>query len=321
MLTKVSIIIASYNAEDYLEKCLLSCIRQTYSEIEILVIDDGSSDKSAVIANEMGKIDHRIRTVVKKNEGLVKTRKVGFNISEGDYIFFLDCDDYIELNAIETLVLNASENNSDLIIGGSLYEDESGNPITSWISSFNGTSRTEYLKSFFMSDIQPNIWGRLISKDKYKIVDVPDHYTGGEDIIANTMLICKNETIKITTTEEVLYHYLVRKKSLTNTFAPEEFLDFTKEIEKILLDSGLEKEVFDEWSQFMIKVAWRRYLRKGGRYYLKDKAYVDHIYQKYYNHTKGNLSISEKTELILYRFNPTAGRYFSRIFSRLNLIK
>ncbi|MBR3802122.1 MAG: glycosyltransferase family 2 protein [Clostridia bacterium] len=111
----VSVIIPVYNVEDYLCECVDSVINQTYKNLEIILVDDGSTDSSGKICDDYAEKDERIRVIHKNNSGPSKTRNVGLEHAKGKYIFFLDSDDYIELNALEMLVQAAETNDADLV--------------------------------------------------------------------------------------------------------------------------------------------------------------------------------------------------------------
>ena len=95
---KVSVIVPIYNAEKYLNKCLESIIGQTYKNLEIILVDDGSSDNSPIICDAWAQIDSRIRVIHKKNGGVSSARNAGIDLAQGDYIGFVDADDWIEPN-------------------------------------------------------------------------------------------------------------------------------------------------------------------------------------------------------------------------------
>ena len=94
----ISIIVPIYNVELYLEKCIESIINQTYKDIEVILINDGSTDKSGIICDKYAKIDDRIIVLHKENGGVSSARNKGLDIAKGDYIAFVDPDDYIEPN-------------------------------------------------------------------------------------------------------------------------------------------------------------------------------------------------------------------------------
>lgn len=113
-MCKVSVIVPVFNVEKYLRQCIESLIEQTLTDIEILLIDDGSPDSSGEICDEYAKSDSRIRVFHKENEGLSLTRKFGVSKASGEYICFLDSDDYARSDFLESLYLAISENNADL---------------------------------------------------------------------------------------------------------------------------------------------------------------------------------------------------------------
>ena len=100
---KVSIILPVYNCETYLNRCLDSLLNQTFENIEIIAINDGSTDRSLEILDIYAKNDNRIKVINKKNTGVSDTRNIGLDESKGDYIVFVDSDDWIELNMIEDM--------------------------------------------------------------------------------------------------------------------------------------------------------------------------------------------------------------------------
>lgn len=113
---KVSVIIPAYNVEKYLEECLLSVINQTLKDIEIIIINDGSTDKTHDIINLYKKRDIRIISIDKKNEGQSIARNIGLSISSGEYIYFMDSDDYIEINTLEECYRKSKNEDLDFVL-------------------------------------------------------------------------------------------------------------------------------------------------------------------------------------------------------------
>ncbi len=114
----VSVVVPIYNTEKYLEQCIESLINQTYRNIEILLIDDASPDKCPEICDSWQKKDQRIKVIHKQNEGLGMARNTGINNSQGDYILFVDSDDYIDTRLIEEAVTEAKNNNAEIVCYG-----------------------------------------------------------------------------------------------------------------------------------------------------------------------------------------------------------
>ena len=115
MDVKVSIIVPVYNVASYLDACLSSCVNQTFCDIEIIVVNDGSTDESPRIIEKYAGQDDRIKVITKENQGLIYARKSGLEAACGEYVFHLDGDDYIEVNAIELLYNKAVGSNADYV--------------------------------------------------------------------------------------------------------------------------------------------------------------------------------------------------------------
>lgn len=115
MNPKVSIVIPTYNVEKYLKRCIESIINQTLDEIEIIIVNDGSTDMSGKIADELSKIDSRIIIINQENKGLSGARNTGLNAARGEYIAFIDADDWIEMQAIETMYKYAKDNDCEVV--------------------------------------------------------------------------------------------------------------------------------------------------------------------------------------------------------------
>ena len=106
---KISIIVPVYNVETYLQCCVDSLLHQTLKEIEIILVDDGSPDNSPAMCDEFAKHDDRVKVIHKKNEGQGYARNSGLEIAAGEYIAFVDSDDYVELNAYENNIKNKTD--------------------------------------------------------------------------------------------------------------------------------------------------------------------------------------------------------------------
>lgn len=128
----ISIIVPVYNTENYLEKCLYSLVNQTYKNIEIIIVDDGSPDNSMNIIQKFVLADNRVKVISQKNQGLSGARNTGMNNTNGDYIMFIDSDDWIEIDTCEKAI-NASEKyNADVV-------------FWSYIKEFSNSQKDNYL--------------------------------------------------------------------------------------------------------------------------------------------------------------------------------
>lgn len=125
----ISVIVPIYKVEDFLHKCVDSIINQTYQDLEIILVDDGSPDNCGYICDEYAKKDSRIKVIHKKNGGLSDARNAGMDIATGDYISFIDSDDYIEENMYECMLNNLITENADICICGYKVVDYDGKII------------------------------------------------------------------------------------------------------------------------------------------------------------------------------------------------
>ena len=161
----ISIIVPIYNVAQYLSKCVDSVLLQSYKDLEILLVDDGSTDKCPSICDEYTKKDDRITVIHKTNGGLSDARNAGIKIAHGEWIFFLDADDWVEQNAIETLYCFARENDCDIVQGNFYYayKDYLLYRFESSMESRNHIlNRNEAMKELVVNERVKNFaWGKL----------------------------------------------------------------------------------------------------------------------------------------------------------------
>lgn len=163
----VSIIIPVYNVEQYLEQCIESAMEQTLKSIEIILVDDGSTDNSGYLCDNFAKVDNRIKVIHKKNGGLSDARNHGAKVAKGKYIYFLDSDDWIEKYAIESLYEFGEKNDLDLILFDSRVVDENGNDCLDPLHTMRYYRINEYNGVFS----GPTLFSKMISnKEHYSSV-------------------------------------------------------------------------------------------------------------------------------------------------------
>ena len=214
-MSKISVIIPVYNSEAYLNKCVDSILYQTISDIEIILIDDGSTDRSSQICDKYAKIDNRIKVFHNENIGLVESRKFGINIATSEYIFFLDSDDYIPQNALSKLQEAATDTNADIVKGAMAIMDETGFQTNKWC--YNLTSKATISgKDFIYNMIAKYFWclaGTLIKKELFYNITYPN-ISIGEDLIFMLQLAIRSA--KVSYIDETVYCYIRHNSSMTN---------------------------------------------------------------------------------------------------------
>ena len=135
-MPKISIIVPIYNAEKVLKRCVDSILNQSYKNFELILINDGSKDKSIDIINEYKEKDERIKVIDNKNKGVSETRNIGIKTSKGEYIQFIDADDFIDPYMIEETLKEIEKNKADSVITGLYLDIESENEIKSSKQTF-----------------------------------------------------------------------------------------------------------------------------------------------------------------------------------------
>ncbi|MDU2552528.1 MAG: glycosyltransferase family 2 protein, partial [Staphylococcus epidermidis] len=115
-MSEISIIVPVYNVENYLKKCVESILSQTFTDFELLLVDDGSTDSSGEMCDELKRLDERIKVIHKENGGLSSARNAGIDVAKGKYLTFVDSDDYIDTHMLEVLYKNMVHEDADLSI-------------------------------------------------------------------------------------------------------------------------------------------------------------------------------------------------------------
>ena len=206
-MNKVSIIIPAYNAEKTIAKCLESLINQTYQNLEIIVINDGSKDNTAKIIKEYQ--DKRIIFINQSNSGIGTTRNKGIDKSTGDYIMFVDSDDYLALNCIEKLVNNAHKNKSDLVVYNYILKTNTQD-LKITIPKFNPTKIEDNPDLLLNINLSP--WNKLYHKTLFKNNRFVTNLKY-ED--APTVVEAFLEAKKISYEPDYLYYYIMQSTGET----------------------------------------------------------------------------------------------------------
>ena len=186
-MKKISVIIPVYNAEKYLTKCLNSIVNQTYTNLEIILVNDGSKDSSLNICYEYKKKDDRIKVINNDNHGASYSRNCGISISTGEYIMFIDADDYIENNFIERLITCNEYETYDLFI--SCYTDFYDKNIFKEKKLIDENILTFDLKKDYLNIVKylRTPWGKIYKLNiiKENNIKFPEDYITAEDQIFN----------------------------------------------------------------------------------------------------------------------------------------
>lgn len=214
----VSVVIPVYNVSRYLPECLESVMRQTYRNLDIVVIDDGSTDGGGKICDRFARKDVRIRVFHTENRGLSAARNHGIVNARGDYVAFVDSDDWIEANMIETLMKAMIQNNADIAAAWYIMEYKGGRPVA---PSADGSMRIfrgeEILYAFINLPVANAVWNKLYRIGLFKDIRFPEG-RNYEDIATTwkRMKFLSENGGTLALLSARLYHLRMRKSSISH---------------------------------------------------------------------------------------------------------
>ncbi|NSW90264.1 MAG: glycosyltransferase [Firmicutes bacterium] len=229
----VSIIVPIYNVEDHIRKCVNSILKQTYTNIEIILVDDGSNDKSSKICDEYAQLDDRIKVIHKENGGVSSARNAGLSIANGKYIGFVDADDWIDIDMYEYLVQSIESNNCDIACCGYYKEHKGITEIISKSEDMIIESLDENLDNFIEGSYEGSVWNKLFVRSIINH-EFDTKISIGEDayFLYNAIKNAKRIVYK----RDPKYHYFIRFDSATNVHFNAKRFDTINSVDKIYND-------------------------------------------------------------------------------------
>lgn len=210
----ISIIIPAYNMEKYLENCVKSVLNQTYSDIEIIIIDDGSIDNTCKIEESLSNADKRVKIIRQRNKGVSMARNAGIEEAKGEYIAFVDADDEIEPEYIETLVLGISKSELATICYSSQKDDFNNSNIS---RDYNVSSKYMLSKIYSEREVDGYVWNKLFKSNIIHANNIrfPEDITIWEDMYFVIRYLMCISNVNINT--KILYYYRYRDGSAVNS--------------------------------------------------------------------------------------------------------
>lgn len=218
MTSLVSIIVPVYNVEDYINETIQSVLKQTYEYIELIIVDDGSTDNSLKVAQSYQSKDTRVKVYSQSNSGVSIARNKGITLAKGEYILFLDSDDHIEANTVEVL-LEAHQRQDELIIFGYYTHQPNGQVIIKPNNQKDLALNLHELSHSFWDYYEIGVTNSPVNKlyeasiIKEHQLSFPDDIRMGEDLIFNLSYFSKIKTIRII--NQTLYHYIIHENQAT----------------------------------------------------------------------------------------------------------
>ncbi len=314
MQKAISVIVPIYNGEKYLENTLKSILTQTFLDFELLLINDGSSDMTPQICNEIAKIDSRVAVVHQENKGVSAARNEGIKRAKGKYVCFIDADDYVESNMLEILYKNAIKNDVDISCCGILQKRLDGSTSTKYCTgeSVYIDDRNILIENFFTDPIYKEVlygpYNKIIKTDIVDSVKFNENYKIGEDLLFNFECIEKSRSFYFE--NKGLYHYIKREDSATTSRFSKKRFDYIY-VADILLEkcSQYHKEAYDSallWV-YIHKQNMCRSLCKNTKIKKENLDFYKSCYffcKKHKKEVWGKLPIKKKLDYFILNFAP-----------------
>lgn len=308
----VSLIMPVYNVENYIEKCLCSALSQTLPGIEIIVVNDGSTDDSMKIVDCFANKYSNIKIVNKKNGGLSSARNSGIEIATGKYIAFIDSDDYIDKTMIEKMYVMAEEKELDIVACNLTKVDSEGKILghEKNIVDYNCTyNRQQVISEYFTNNIPAYAWNKLYSKKLF--VENKITYPVGklyEDIGTTFELFFRTD--KVGFIDEALYFYVQREGAITKvpSFKASRDIIFTIDQIKWRLNTS---ELFYKYKEVFLSFS------------LKYLFLANVLFYKRYGKTKDTEELNSFKELVSIKIVSINVRsiIFSKYLSTIDMLK
>ena len=246
----VSVVVPIYNSEVFLDKCIQSIINQSYKNLEIILVNDGSTDTSGIVCDQYADNDDRIKVIHKSNGGLVSSRKTGLNLSTGDYILYIDGDDWIELDLVEHYIDQILKFKADIVVSSHIVNlegrtDTYKNSLPPGVYNKNQLKSIIYPKMLYTGNfsqfgIFSYSWGKLYRRE----ILLENQLRVDEDITIGEDALCLYPTLLdaniLVILEQPYYHYRQRADSLIKTLRTIEI----SKMEKVY--NGLKKVFYDK---------------------------------------------------------------------------
>ncbi len=233
---KISVVVPVYKVEKYLDRCVQSILNQTFPDFELILVDDGSPDNCGAMCNAYAKQDSRVQVIHKENGGLSDARNVGKTAATGEYILFVDSDDFIKENTLEKLYQLACQNDADIVLSRicNCYgkrQDPEADEIKTYICS-----GTEALRAALIGTETISICGKLIKGNIAKKHNFPVGRTCEDAFFTPRLLLDVHTTV---VTNQTLYYYWHRAGSISTTCDPKRVMDI---VDAYLLTKKLVEE-------------------------------------------------------------------------------
>lgn len=305
----ISIIVPVYNVETYLPTCIESILDQTYKDFEILLIDDGSTDNSGKICDEYAKRDNRCIVIHQQNKGLSGARNTGLNHATGEYISFIDGDDYIHPQMLEILyeALQKGDYDFSMTLYKEVYNKEQFQLISGY--SFNEICQDQLIYGLYNSSNKNNdypeigfhvVWNKLYKKDLIKSIRFIK--TSSEDAVFNNSIYLKCRKVIVINKE--LYYWVQRLTSITHQGINQTYVNKIQSFYQCLINIP---SIYPQYKGPALEKLYKSFLyvrlyAKNTPYYAQAISLINKIHKENKREFISNHYISYKYKIILLTF-------------------
>ncbi|MBO4245338.1 MAG: glycosyltransferase family 2 protein [Bacilli bacterium] len=309
----ISVIINVYNGEDYLKKCLDSIINQTYQNLEIIIVNDGSTDNTLKIINSYQ--DKRIKVITTKNQGLSLSRNVGIDAATGNYLYFVDVDDFIELDTIKYLYQLIKKHHQKIAIANymNFYDyDFVVDKKKEEIEILDAQSLIENV--LYMKGRYGTIWNKLFHKDLFKTIRFENRIVNDVVVIYKLYL----EAGSAVFSNQIKYYYYNRCDSISGIRKPARTLDmYQASLERFdYLNQALGNFIANDIG--ILLMIYNIYLKDYSKIKKEyQKLNIKGEYQKHYQLKKvlkADIKFDDKIKLIIFRISPRLSKIITKLY-------
>lgn len=302
----VSIIVPVYNVEDYISECIESIQKQTYRNLQIILVDDGSTDHSGILCDEYAKQDRRIRVIHHPNRGLVMARKCGLECAEGAYVGFVDGDDSIDSNMYQSLVNELERSGADFVESGIWQNDiKFVAKVQGLINISQKNEKIKFLETVLEPDnhVNPSTCTKLFRAELIKkcYMQISKDNQLGEDLI--NLFICVMECNKVALVGSAYYYYRVRNDSMIhskNRNGIREQIRMYEGICRVLTTYNCYQELKEAMDSFLWSIIFM-YVEQKGHYFQVRKYFFTDV------------DILQGKEIIIYGAGRVGRDYYAQI--------
>ena len=308
-MTKVSVIVQVYNVEKYLERCLSSLVKQTLKDIEILVINDGSPDDSQEIIDKFKKKYSNVKSYIKPNGGISDARNYGLKYASGEYISFIDSDDYVDITMMEKLYNKAKEKNYDIVECNLVMVWDDGKIIKKICPTLNMDIDNDEKKKNYMLNTYTSVWNKLYKKSLFKCGVKFKTGVWFEDVEFLYRLLPYVKTIGFV--NDTLNYYVQREGSITRTFDKRLlcYIDNWNGIIDFYKKNSFYDNYSNELEYLYVKYLYASFIKQTSNY--RDKKMFDktvkmakeNVKQKFPNYRKNKYFYNSIKGIYLILFN------------------